>query len=190
VFNTEQVAGLPASLSDEVRAPVEPVEAAEAILKGMPLRPAVQHDGGDRAFYRPLNDTVHLPARTSFPLLDEYYSTLFHELGHSTGHASRLNRETLTRIAAVGDHAYSNEELIAEMTAAFLCGEAGISPSVIENQGAYLRGWLGRLRNDRRLVVSAATQAQRAADFILNRATGETLDAEASQGPEQVAPHR
>src|ERR1017187_7270496 len=88
--------------------------------------------------------------------------------GHSTGHASRLERFTEAP-APFGSADYSREELIAELGAAFLCSEAGIAPPVIENQAAYLAGWLKALKTDRRAIVVAAAQAERAADLILNR---------------------
>src|SRR5208283_1104548 len=93
---------------------------------------------------------------------------LFHELAHASGAAKRLNRDSITEAAPFGSATYSSEELIAEMGAAFLCAEAGISPAVLENQAAYIKGWLKKLRGDKRLVISAAAQAQRAADYILN----------------------
>jgi antirestriction protein ArdC len=80
-----------------------------------------------------------------------------------------LNRPSIAEAAPFGSPVYSQEELIAEMGAAFLCAEVGISPAVIENQAAYVAGWLAKLHNERRLLVHAAAQAQRAADFILGR---------------------
>jgi antirestriction protein ArdC len=88
---------------------------------------------------------------------------------HSTGHRRRLARESILDAAPFGSVTCSGEELVAEMGAPYLCAEAGISPAVIENQAAYIAGWLKKLRDDRKLVVHAAAQAQRAADFILNR---------------------
>jgi antirestriction protein ArdC len=90
---------------------------------------------------------------------------------HSTGHEKRLARESITEAAAFGSAVYSKEELIAEMGRAYLCAEAGISNAVIENQVAYVAGWLKKLRDDHRLVIHAAAQAQHAADYILARNT-------------------
>ena len=99
------------------------------------------------------------------------YATLFHELGHSTGHATRLARYgTWEAQAAFGSETYSNEELVAEMTAAFLCEETGILPATLENAASYLAGWIRALRGDSRLAVTAASKAQKAADYILGRA--------------------
>ena len=110
-----------------------------------------------------------MPPRNLFISAEEYAASLLHELAHASGAAKRLNRASITEAAPFGSLVYSQEELIAEMGAAFLCAEAGISPAVIENQAAYVAGWLKKLRDDRKLLVHAAAQAQRAADFILGR---------------------
>ena len=89
-------------------------------------------------------------------------------MSHATGAPKRLNRRSISETAPFGSPCYAAEELIAEMGAAYLCAEAGISPAVLENQAAYINGWLGKLRNDKRLVEIAAAQAQKAADYILN----------------------
>jgi len=109
------------------------------------------------------------PDLASFDNAEEFYSTLFHELTHATGHPLRLNRATLTEFERFGDEQYSAEELVAEMGAAFLCGFTGIENKTIDNSAAYLRTWLEVLRKDPRLVLIAAGQAQRAADLILNQ---------------------
>lgn len=169
VFNAEQVADV--EIPDAVKfEPIyfQPLEAAERIATGYADGPVVTHDGGQKAFYRPTTDTVRLPERTRFASVEEYYSTLFHELSHSTGHSSRLDRKLDTDPKPFGSPDYGKEELVAEMSAAFLCSYAGINPVVIENQAAYLAGWLKQLKEDKRLVVSAAGQAQRAADWIRN----------------------
>jgi antirestriction protein ArdC len=132
----------------------------------MPQPPAIQH-GQSKAYYQPAADTVTMPARQLFPQPEHYYSVLFHELTHSTGHPSRLDRATLRDLLAFGDTNYSKEELVAEMGAAYLCGVAGISNETVNNSAAYIQGWLSKLRNDSRLLIQAAAQAQKAADFIL-----------------------
>jgi antirestriction protein ArdC len=92
---------------------------------------------------------------------------------HSTGSPKRLDRKSITEAAPFGSPTYSLEELVAELSAAYLCAEAGISNSVVENQAAYVSGWLKKCRDDRKLLIRAAAQAQRAADFILNRSCSE-----------------
>ena len=134
----------------------------------MPDRPAVE-DKEARAYYRPAIDLVNVPAIRYFESGEEYYSTLFHELAHSTGHAKRLNREGVNEVAAFGTAIYSKEELIAEMSAAYLCASCGIEQKTLNNSAAYIGGWLRKLKDDKRLVVFAAAAAQKAADFILAR---------------------
>lgn len=150
---------------------MNPIEEAERIIAGMPNRPKIEH-GGDRAFYRSSQDFVRLPEVRNFVSMEEYYSTAFHELVHSTGHKSRLARPEVMNASFFGDHRYSKEELVAEMGAAFLCGHAGFVDRTIENSAAYIDSWLDALRNDNKMLVQAAGKAQRAADFILNIQAG------------------
>jgi antirestriction protein ArdC len=141
VFNAEQIDGIEAP--DAVKFdPIDfhPIDAAEQIAAGYANGPAVTHDGGQQAFYRPSTDSVHLPNKTRFASEEEYYSTLFHELSHSTGHSSRLDRKCDTTPQPFGSPDYGKEELVAECSAAFLSSHAGIQPAVIDNQAAYLAG--------------------------------------------------
>src|SRR3546814_12593964 len=122
VFNVAQCDGL--SLADaDARIAFDPVQQAEAIVAGYADGPVVLHDA-DAAYYVPSHDEVHLPPRTAFRDADGYYATLFHELAHSTGHPSRLNREGYQASAPFGSPLYSREELVAEFAAAFLCPAA------------------------------------------------------------------
>lgn len=107
-----------------------------------------------------------MPDRARFDSEANFFSTIYHEMIHATGAKSRLNRPTLTESAGFGSNPYCKEELIAEMGAAFLCGQAGIE-NTIQNSAAYLQNWLEQLQNDKALIVQAAAQAQKAADFIL-----------------------
>jgi antirestriction protein ArdC len=163
VFNVAQCEGLKnISAPMETSAPTKPDE----ILAAMPQRPEIKH-GMAKAFYSPSADSVAMPNRERFETEAGYFSVLFHELIHSTGHASRLNRPTLTESQGFGSDPYCKEELIAEMGAAFLCGQAGIAEQTLDNSAAYVQNWLTALQNDKKLIVQAAGQAQRAADFIL-----------------------
>ena len=146
----------------------DPIEAVERIVAAMPDAPLIEH-AGSKAFYSSITDRVTMPPRNLFLSAEEYSATLLHELVHSAGHKRRLARESITAAAEFRSAIYSKEELVAEMGGAYLCAEAGISNAVIENQAAYIAGWLGRLRDDRRLVILAAAQAQHAADYILGR---------------------
>jgi antirestriction protein ArdC len=126
--------------------------------------PRLSHGGG-RACYNPATDSVTMPELTAFTDADHYYSTMFHELGHSTGHASRLDREGVTNFDAFGSHQYAAEELVAEMTAAMVSAALGID-STVETSAAYLAHWSATLGSDPKLIVRAAGQAQKAADLI------------------------
>lgn len=167
VFNLEQTEGIEPPEATETINTFTPIERAEQIIAGMPLKPEIKHGGG-RASYSPMLDYVKLPEPTSFELPEEYYSTAFHELAHSTGHESRVGRKGILEQSYFGSHEYSKEELVAEMSACFLSGHAGIENTTIENSAAYISGWLRSLKNDKTLLILAAAQAQKAADYILN----------------------
>jgi antirestriction protein ArdC len=166
VFNAEQCDGIAVPAMEAC--PFEPIPECERIVRSMPKAPRIEH-GGSQAFYRPSTDTVTLPPAQAFDSPALYYSTLFHELTHSSGHESRLARKGITDAAMFGSHEYSREELIAEMGAAFLCGTAGIEVATLQDSTAYLASWIKVLKGDSRLVITAAAQAQKAADVILGR---------------------
>lgn len=170
VFNLQQCEGIEAPKPVIMR-PFNPIAACESVVAGMPNQPTIQVGGG-RAYYRPSTDAVQMPQKGLFSGDAEYYSTLFHELVHSTGHAARLGRKGVMGDIRFGSGDYSKEELIAEMGAAYLCALTGIENSTIENSAAYIGGWLRRLKSEPKMVVLAAAAAQKAADFI----TGESED--------------
>jgi antirestriction protein ArdC len=165
VFNIAQCDGLkeaPAAVENGSFGGAKPAE----IVAKMPQPPIVKH-GMVEAFYSPSDDCVGMPERERFNGEAAYYATLFHELIHSTGHEKRLNRASITERNGYGSDPYCKEELIAELGSAFLCGYADLVDRTIDNSAAYLEGWLKQLQSDRTLIVSAAAQAQKAADFIL-----------------------
>jgi antirestriction protein ArdC len=169
VFKIEQTEGLPEKFyRTEPAAPAaEPLPTCGAIVANYPNPPSISHSG-DRAYYAPSVDSVTLPKPEAFSSAESYFATLFHELGHSTGHESRLGREGVTDAVLFGSHEYSREELVAEMTSAFLCGRAGIdSEPLIDNAAAYVASWIRVLKGSPKLAVIAAAQAQKAADWIL-----------------------
>jgi antirestriction protein ArdC len=170
LFNTEQCE-LPATIIDKLALPeqrqLDPIEACETILAGMPNPPEIVH-AGDKAFYSPTTDRITMPPRGLFENAEEYWSTLWHEEGHAVGHPRRLNRESIKEAAPFGSATYSVEEIISEMTAAYLCGITGIDNSTIDNSAAYIAGWIKQLRDQPKLIIHAAAQAQRACDYILN----------------------
>ena len=168
VFNLEQCDGIK---SPEAVPVIHPIEQCEHIVNSMPNQPGFEQDS--RACYRPSTDTVGMPARSAFDSAEGYCSTLFHELTHSTGHPSRIGRDGIMEHNPFGTEDYSKEELVAEMGAAMLCGVAGVESRTLENSASYLQSWINRLRSDSRLIVSAASQAQKAADYILGRTAAE-----------------
>lgn len=163
VFNVEQIDGLPAQYLTKPAPPADPVPlvaAAEGFFASTGAR--VRH-GGDRAFYAPAGDFIQLPPAQAFRDAESYASTKAHELIHWTGHAQRLAREFGRRF---GDHAYAFEELIAELGAAFLCADLGITAEVRPDHAGYLAHWLAVLKSDKRAIFTAATQAQKAVDHL------------------------
>jgi antirestriction protein ArdC len=163
VFNLEQCE-LPQTVLDKLPKTEahehDPIETAERIIADMPNRPEIQYTGS-RAFYSSVTDRITLPPRELFTSAEEFYATALHETVHSSGSEKRLAREGICEAAPFGSHVYSKEELVAEFGAAYLCAEAGISNAVICNQAAYVAGWLKKLRDDRKLLIHAAAQAQR-----------------------------
>lgn len=174
VFHVTQCEGIESKL--EPPSPnADPLAEGEAIIDGYVARSGVGFEavkGSDRAFYRPSEDRVIVPHISQYKLIEEYYSTSFHELTHSTGHSSRLKRfgEKNDGVAAFGDEVYSKEELIAEIGSSMLMSIAGIErPETFTNSAAYLQSWLKVLKDDKRLIVTAANAAQKAVDCILGK---------------------
>lgn len=168
LFNVEQCDGIK---SPQPSRAVNPIAECEQIIATMPHAPGFVQDA--RAWYRPSTDTVGMPARDAFDTGEVYYSTYFHELTHSTGHASRLGREGIEKLEQFGSESYSKEELVAEIGAAMLCGVAGIAPQTVSGSASYLQSWLRVLKADSRIVISAASAAQKAADYILGKTQSE-----------------
>ena len=172
VFHIDQCEGIAAKYATETTFPdgASTVETAQDIVYDYLGREGVTllHQEGDRAFYLPSTDEIILPIRQQFISTAEYYSTVFHELAHSTGHPSRLNR--LDKVVAFGSDVYSKEELIAEIGAAALVNHCGLeSPTSFRNNAAYIQNWLNVLKGDKRFVVSAAGKAEKAINLILNQ---------------------
>ena len=169
VFNAAQCEGLRVPDAGAVEPlAFTPIEAAQRIVEAFAGGPSIEY-GHTYPCYVPKADAVRMPDKERFTSSEEVYSTLFHELGHATGHSSRLDRGVDREQNAFGSERYSREELVAEMAAAFLCGEAGIEQVTLDNAAAYIAGWLKRLKDDKKLVVSAAGAAQKAADWVLGR---------------------
>jgi antirestriction protein ArdC len=185
VVNVEQCVGIAVPALETTT--FAPIETCAQVITKMPEPPVIIH-GASHASYRPSTDTISLPVPERFVNAEAYYSTLFHELAHATGHAKRLHRPTLTDLCPFGSSNYSQEELLAEMGAAFLCGYCGIANATVERSVAYIASWLRALQNDPRMGIHAASHAQKAADYILNLSRHEGVTEEVEHG--EVALHR
>ena len=141
------------------------IQKAENILFSYPARPKILHKGSE-AFYTPGSDTVTMPTKRQFLSDESYYSTLFHELAHSTGAKHRLNREGVTGGATFGSDVYATEEVIAEMASTMLCGMAGIAPQILDNNASYLNYWIRKLKEDPKVIVRLGSAGQKAADYV------------------------
>jgi antirestriction protein ArdC len=166
VFNIQQCGDLGGKLGLTNSKPIEDIPAAQAAWDNYATRPELKW--ADCAFYRPSEDIIGMPMRERFTSQAEYFSTLFHEAVHSTGHAKRLNREEIMNKIIFGSEDYSNEELVAEFGAAMLCGQCGIAPGLVENQAAYIKHWLNKLSlsDNKLLIPKAMSAAQKACDYI------------------------
>lgn len=175
VFNAVQIEGIDFPPVNPIpQLPVsERIEAAEQIVAEMPNPPSIHEGARTLACYRLHTDTVQMPSFGSFESVEAYYLTLFHELVHATGHPSRLNRESLIKHDGFGGKVYSQEELVAEMGAAFLGMETHIVSDYHEQSAAYLKSWLDvlRVKEHKRWIIQAASQATKAANYIQNRST-------------------
>jgi antirestriction protein ArdC len=164
VFNVDEIDGLPAqyyaTAAVVARDPIARIEAAETFIG---RTGAIIHHGGQRAFYRPHTDEVYMPAFDSFRTAAGYYGVMFHELAHWTGAAKRLDR---TKGKIFGDPTYAFEELIAELSAAYLCADLAISAEPREDHASYIASWIKALKEDNRAVFRAAAYAEKAAAYL------------------------
>lgn len=171
VFHADQCEGLKLDELPKVSGIEESPNAlkviADYIANNAPIR--LENEAlTNKAYYSPAEDKIVVPSVRQFTEQGEYYSTVFHEMTHSTGHKSRLDR--LSGPAHFGDESYSKEELVAEIGAAILCNMTGVeSKKSFRNSAAYVQSWLRALRNDKKMIVQASGQASKAVDFILGR---------------------
>ncbi len=170
VFHTSQCSGMTPRFASSVSATsnLHPDHRAEEILHYYIDRSGVrfQQQPSNKAYYSPSQDQIVVPEISQFTELSEYYSTAFHEVVHSTGHPTRLNR--ITDTAQFGSESYSKEELVAELGASYLVNAAGLeTPSSFRNSASYINGWLSALKNDKRFIISAAGKAEKAVHLIL-----------------------
>ncbi|MDE1152821.1 MAG: zincin-like metallopeptidase domain-containing protein [Micavibrio sp.] len=177
VFNVEQIEGLPAHYYGKPENPLPLAERLDDTERFIANTGAVIGHGGDKAYYAPARDIVQMPPFEAFKDKESYYATILHELTHWTSHKTRLDRSFNAK--RFGDNGYAREELVAELGAAFLSADLGITPEIREDHAAYLAHWLKALKEDSRAIFSAAAHAQRAADFLqsLQRVKEETAAA-------------
>ncbi|MFD0878355.1 zincin-like metallopeptidase domain-containing protein, partial [Massilia pinisoli] len=148
----------------------ESIQECEFFLNSLNNKPNLKVKLSDTASYNKAKDLITMPKIQQFLSSEDYYATLFHELVHGTGHTSRLKRPTLMEVEKFGDKNYSKEELVAEIGSSFLCNFFGINTPVLdENQEAYVKGWLKALKEDVKLIFEAATEAQKAFNFLIGQ---------------------
>lgn len=165
VFNVEQIDGLPERFQlRPAPAPIEDISRDERLEAFFKATGADIRHGGGQAFYAVDRDYVQMPPLECFVDATRYYAVLAHEMTHWTRHATRLDRSFGRK--RFGDEGYAQEELVAEIGAAFACAELGITPEVREDHAAYIGSWLKVLKNDKRAIFTAASQAQRAFEFL------------------------
>lgn len=180
VFNFDQF-----TIPNEVKVPSHLLARAVVVGPSFPLiekaeeivlkSGAVVRHGYDAAFYIPMRDEIYLPSPGMFCGVQEYYSTLFHELVHWTGHETRLSRFKKEEVRAFRSQEYSCEELTAELGSAFICSRLGISSeSSLRNSAAYLKGWLKYIKDDSRGFVYACQRASKASDYVFELAMAES----------------
>ena len=179
VFHLSQIEGIQTKLPPIVlNDTVKPIETAQKVITGYTARSCVHitHVTGiNEAYYTPSTDTITLPVIGQFNTSNDYYSVFFHETAHSTGHVSRLNRDI--GVSTFGSQKYSSEELVAEIAAAMLMNEVGIEiPQTFENSASYIKSWLSKLRDDKKMILTASSAAQKAADLILNKNPEESVE--------------
>lgn len=169
VFHLDDCEGVEPKWANAVkRYDTQTDDGADKVFTDYTTREGITVNIGEssKAYYSPSQDMIRLPGADQFKDSGEYYSTMFHEATHSTGHPKRLNR--IVTAAAFGSEDYSKEELIAEIGSCFICAQLGISTeTAFRNSAAYVQGWLNALKNDRRLIVTAAGAAEKAAKLIL-----------------------
>jgi antirestriction protein ArdC len=179
VFNLDQCENIatPAKYLEKGE-PVEVIPALESIIKGFAGAPAIYYSEQGRAYYDPKADSITLPSLAQFHTAEEHAYTLAHELTHSTGHSSRLNRwsEESEKPSKYGCDSYAREELVAELGACMILSASGITVD-IPNSSAYVKNWLGALKNDKTLVFKASAKASKAMQHIIGAQVQEEVDA-------------
>jgi len=165
VFNVEYIEGIEFDKELFETNEIENNEIADNIINNYLDNESIEIKNGSNASYNPVSDFITMPSKEIFTSRSGYYSTLFHEMAHSTGHKNRLNRLEATKF---GTEKYAKEELVAEITSCFLCGKTGMKKESIENTKAYCQSWIKALKDDKNMIISAAGMAEKAENFIVN----------------------
>lgn len=168
VFHISQVEGV--KPLEQPFTEVEPIEEADKIITDYITRENISFEecASNEAYYSPSRDAVVVPMKEQYKLINEYYSTTFHELTHSTGHKSRLDRLQTGAVAAFGSETYSKEELVAEIGSASIMNMLGIETAkTFRNSAAYIQSWIKVLKNDSKFIVSTSSKAEKAVNYIL-----------------------
>jgi antirestriction protein ArdC len=143
------------------------IEVCNSVLSRMQSPPAYR-ESGSSAYYSPKEDLVNLPPLETFKTTEGYVATKFHKYGHATGHEARLNRPGIMAVAAFSGEDYSFDELVAELTSAYLCARNGIN-NTLENSSAYIQHWLKALRDDKTMLMKASRKVMAAVEYIFAR---------------------
>ena len=173
VFHIDDCTGIESKIKiDAPAVEITPIDAAENVINDYVSREGLKFQNNkpsNRAYYAPALDQVVVPMMSQYDIIEEYYSTTFHELTHSTMKKSRCDRENDNKFAAFGSENYSREELVAEIGSAMLCRCTGIdNEKAFKNSVAYVQGWLRALKNDNKMIVWASSRAEKAAKYIQN----------------------
>lgn len=182
VFNAEQIEGIEFT-EPQLPEGAETVQSVEEVMNLYTDCPKTEF-GGNRACYSPMLDFMRMPLMEQFNTTEGYYGTYFHEMTHSTGHPSRLNREGVANFDHFGSHQYSKEELVAEMGACFMMGIAGLQLEPSDNSKAYIQGWIEELKNKPKMLFQAAKQAEQACNYMLGKVDSKGKKIESTEANE------
>lgn len=180
VFNIEQCKDIPVEFMPKENTDLQPIIGCTSIIEGMSNAPKIVHKKGS-AFYVPAEDYINMPKMKTFNDIGDYYGILYHELIHSTGHQSRLARKEVCENPQFGSEPYSLEELVAEIGSCYLKSHVGLPIADMSNNAAYIKGWLDVFKSDKSFLIKAASQGQRAVEFILNPKVEEIINPNAEE---------
>ena len=152
---------------EENKVILTPLESCENVVASYKDKPVIEFISQSKAYYSPLDDRIVLPLKEQFKNIFAFYSTQFHELSHSTGHEKRLKRDGIMKTDFFGGDIYGEEEIIAELSTIFLCASAGIEHETLNNNTAYIKGWLDNIRKDKTFLFKVISKGQKSADYIV-----------------------